>query len=105
VATTLLKRLHFLEDYYGAKTSMHFIRDKDGREVDFVTVVNNKIVDLIEVKLSNTDISSNLKYYSEKLQPENTVQLVYDLPRSFNQGHILVTTAQEYFANPPWEMV
>src|SRR3990167_3205245 len=56
VATTLLKRLHFMEDYHGYRCSLHYIRDKDGREVDFLTVIDGKIIDLIEVKQSDTDI-------------------------------------------------
>lgn len=103
VATTLLKRLHFLEDYYGHRASLHYIRDKDGREVDFVTKVNNDIIDLIEVKATNTDISSALKYYSRKLNPKNTVQLVANLKRAHQQDNILVTNPIEYFSNPPWE--
>ena len=35
IATMLLKRLHFLEDYHGYHCKLHYIRDKDGREVDF----------------------------------------------------------------------
>lgn len=103
VATTLLKRLHFLEDYYGHRANLHYIRDKDGREVDFATVVDNKVIDLIEVKLSNAGVSTSLKYYSEKLKPEHTVQLVLNLSRPYNQGEILITTPQEYFKNPPWK--
>jgi predicted AAA+ superfamily ATPase len=103
VATTLLKRLHFIEDYHGYTCSLHYIRDKDGREVDFVTVINNKIVDLIEVKNSDTTISSSLKYYSEKLKPERTVQLVGDLKRSYHQDHIWVTSPADFFVDPPWK--
>lgn len=103
VATTLMKRLHFIEDYYGDRCSLHYIRDKDGREVDFVTQINNTVIDLIEVKSSNSDVSSNLKYYSKKLNPKNTVQIVGDLKRTFNQEHILVTNPIEFFKNPPWE--
>lgn len=102
VATTLLKRLQFIEDYYGDRASLHYIRDKDGREVDFVTQINNTIIDLIEVKSSDTDISTSLKYYSKKLNPKNTIQIVGDLKRSFNQDHILVTNPVEFFKNPPW---
>lgn len=104
VATTLLKRLHFIEDYYGHRASLHYIRDKDGREIDFVTQINNKVIDLIEVKNSDTTISQNLKYYSQKLKPKNTVQIVGQLKKSFNQDHILVTSPAEFFKNPPWEI-
>ena len=104
VATHLLKRLNFIEDYHGYRCSLHYIRDKDGREVDFVTKINDEIVDLIEVKYSDDSVSSSLKYYSEKLKPKNTVQIVGQLKRSFNQGHILVTNPIEFFKDPPWEI-
>lgn len=105
VATTLLKRLHFIEDYYGYRCQLHYIRDKDNREVDFLTVIDGKIQDLIEVKTSKTDISSALKYYHKKLQPKRTVQIVGNLKRSFTVDGILVTSPIEFFSNPPWENV
>lgn len=103
VATTLLKHLHFIEDYYGYRTNLYYLRDKDGREVDFLTEINGKLYQLIEVKNSDTTISSSLKYYSEKLKPMHTIQIVGNLVRPFNQGHILVTNPITYFKNPPWE--
>lgn len=105
VATTLIKRLNFIEDYYGYRCKLHYIRDKEGREVDFVTMIDNKIIELIEVKNSDTEISSSLKYYSHKLKPERTVQIVGNLKRSFQQNSILVTSPMEYFKKPPWEKV
>ncbi len=103
VATTLLKRLHFIEDYYGDRASLHYIRDKDGREVDFVTQVNNKVIDLIEVKTTNSDISSSLKYYAKKLNPERAVQLVANLKRSYQHENIIVMNPIEFFKDAPWD--
>jgi predicted AAA+ superfamily ATPase len=102
VATTLIKRLNFIEDYYGHRCSLHYIRDKDGREVDFVTVINSTVEDLIEVKHNDDSISSSLKYYSQKLKPKQTVQIVGQLKRSFHKDHIFVTNPMEFFKNPPW---
>lgn len=102
VATTLLKRLHFIEDYYGYRCSLHYIRDKEGREVDFACVINDQIIDLIEVKNSDSQISSSLKYYSQLLKPKHTTQIVHGLKRPFHKGHILVTSIGEFFKNPPW---
>ncbi len=102
VATTLLKRLHFIEDYYGYPVSLHYLRDKDGREVDFVTVINGIVYELIEVKTADATISTSLKYYSDKLKPKHTVQIVGNLARPYNQGNILVTNPIDYFKNPPW---
>lgn len=105
VATTLLKRLHFIEDYHGYRCSLHYIRDKDGREVDFVTVIDGEVIDLIEVKQSDSTVSSSLLYYSKLLKPKNTVQLVANLKNSFHKKEVLVTNLIEYFKNPPWEIV
>ncbi len=104
VATHLLKRLQFIEDYYGHRCSLHYIRDKEGREVDFLTVIDNKIIDLIEVKLANSDISSSLLYYHKKLKPKSTVQIVGNLKRSFDKDGVRVTNPIEYFVNPPWDI-
>jgi predicted AAA+ superfamily ATPase len=104
VATHLLKRLHFLEDYHGYKCSLHYIRDKDGREVDFVVKVNGEVTDLIEVKWKEKKISTALLYYKNLLNPKKTIQLVGELDRSFDQNGVRVTTPIEYFQNPPWEI-
>lgn len=104
VATHLLKRLQFREDYFGERCQLQYIRDRDGREVDFVTVIDKKIIDLIEVKLSDDEPSTALKYYREKLTPQNTVQIVGDLKRSFDVKGIRVTNPIDYFKQPPWEV-
>jgi len=105
VATHLLKRLHFMEDYFGHRCHLHYIRDRDGREIDFVTVINGKVIDLIEVKLSDDTISSSLKYYQQLLKPKQTVQIVGNLSRPFEQQGIRVTTPIDFFKDPPWENV
>lgn len=102
VATHLLKRLHFIEDYHGHTCSLRYIRDKDGREVDFVTIIDGKVVDLIEVKAQDGTISTSLKYYKKLLKPERTVQIVGDLHRPFDQDGIRVTNPVQFFTDPPW---
>ncbi len=104
VATHLLKRLHFIEDYYGYTCSLCYIRDKDGREVDFVTIIDGKVVDLIEVKVADGTISTSLKYYQKLLKPERTVQIVGDLNRPYDQDGIRVTSAIHFFTDPPWNI-
>lgn len=103
VATHLLKRLHFIEDYFGYRCALHYIRDRDGREVDFVTVIDKKVVDLIEVKWKDSKPSSSLQYYQKKLSPKNTVQIVGELKENYHFKDILVTNPIDYFKIPPWE--
>src|SRR3990167_8776403 len=99
IATHLLKRLNFIEDYFGYRCSLHYIRDKDGREVDFVTVIDHVVCDLIEVKESDTSISSALKYYTKSLNPKRAIQIVGDLKRPFDQEGIHVTNPIDFFVN------
>lgn len=97
VATHLLKRLHFLEDYEGFRCSLHYIRDRDGREVDFLTVVDGVPEDLIEVKTSDTAISNSLRYYADKIKPKRAIQIIGGLDRSFHNGDIFVTDPITFF--------
>lgn len=97
VATTLLKRLHFLEDYHGYECELRYIRDKDNREIDFVTIINGEIAELIEVKNSDKDISTSLKYYAQKLKPKLAVQIVANLRNSYTKDNIMVVDPIEYF--------
>lgn len=97
VATTLLKRLHFLEDYHGFRYQLHYIRDKEKREVDFVVIKEGIVESLIEVKLSDTSLSSSLQYYADRLKPKKIVQIVGNLKQSFTKNGILVTNPIDYF--------
>lgn len=82
VACHLLKRNHFLEDHLGKKTSLHFLRDKEKREVDFLNVVDGTIEFLVEVKSSQDELAPALRYYNSRLAPLRSIQLVADLTRS-----------------------
>lgn len=97
VASSLLKRLHYLQDREGYRTELRYIRDKEGREVDFVVLVDNQIVELIEVKLSDEDISRSLLYYAEKLKPQRVTQIVAHLKRTYTKGNVRVTDPLSYF--------
>ena len=106
VATHLLKRIHFLEDYTGDHYQLCYIRDKDKREVDFVITKNNKVLALYEVKLSAEKISQSLRYYSNQLKPKYTVQIVLNCKRAYHTEDILVTDPITYFTKTfvPWDM-
>jgi len=104
VANTIIKRLNFIEDYYGKRCRLYYIRDKEGREVDFVIYIDNVIQDLIEVKTTNTDISKSLKYYAKKLKPKRAIQIVGNLKRPFDSNGIHVTNPIAYFSVPPWKI-
>jgi len=102
VAATLLKRLHFLEDFHGYRYELRYIRDKEGREVDFAILKDGVLEELIEVKYGDDSLSRSLLYYAEKLKPPRVTQLVGGLKNSFDRNGIRVTNPISYFNNPPW---
>jgi len=69
VATSLLKRLHFLEDRDGYRYELRYLRDKEGGEIDFVVFKENRFEELIEAKFSDESISRSLLYYTDRLNP------------------------------------
>ena len=83
VACSLLKELHRLQDVLGAdnNTKLHFVRNKDGREIDFLVLINNKPYCLIEVKLSDDEPSKNFKFFTGYFPATNQIQLVKNLTR------------------------
>jgi len=90
VANHLLKQIHFLEDSTGERFELKYIRDKEGREVDFVIVREGKVEMLVEAKLSDSKIHRPLQYYAERLNPIKAVQIVAHLQYSFNKGKLFV---------------
>ena len=97
VGSQLLKRIHFLEDRDGYRYELRYIRDKEGREVDFVILKEGIIDELIEVKFSDVKISKNLKYYAEKLNPRKATQIVANLKHPYSSGRINVVDPITYF--------
>ncbi len=60
---------------------MHFIRDKEKREVDFVISKNKKAWFLVEVKSSiHNKLSQNLIHFQKATQASHAFQLAFDMP-------------------------
>jgi predicted AAA+ superfamily ATPase len=81
VACALLKRANFLTDTQGKKAEVYYLRDKEQREVDFLTVLENKPEYMIEVKTSDEQFSPHLRYFAERVAHVEALQLVHKLHR------------------------
>ena len=75
VACQLLKYCHFLEDTQGYKMQLCYLRDRDGREVDFVVVKDNRIEFGVECKLKSKELSKSLGYYQSRLSVPKMYQV------------------------------
>ena len=98
VATALLKRLHFYEDRDGFRYELRYIRDKEGREVDFVILKDGAVLELVEAKYADTEPSRSLRYYTERLHPVRSTQIVKELSAPFDVQGIRVTDPISYFS-------
>ena len=99
VACALLKEAHRLEDVEGETLGLHFIRDKDEREVDFVITSNREPQHLIEVKWADTNLSTNLQRFLSD-QPLRRTQVVAEMKqaKSFPTGERIVP-AREFLTD------
>ena len=80
IASHLLKAVHFWNDSGFGDYKLHFIRDKEKREVDFVVVKNEKPWILVEAKLSNSEsLSPTLIYFHEHLKTDHAFQVVCNM--------------------------
>jgi predicted AAA+ superfamily ATPase len=81
VACALLKELQFIEDTKGIKATLHFLRTKDGKEIDFLVCIENKARLMIEVKWSDATPADGFKYFDKYLPEAAQLQLVKELSR------------------------
>ena len=85
VALSLAKEAAAEEDLRGVDAALHYIRTKDGREVDFCYVRDGRARFLLETKLSDSNISKNLFYFCIQYDIPG-IQLVRNLKRERQEG-------------------
>lgn len=96
VASHLLKKCHFHQDYTGEKWELGYLRDKEHHEVDFIISRDGKIQELVETKWSDGNVSPSLLYFAEKLKVPKAVQLVANGRKTFSKGKLLQTSPLDY---------
>ncbi|MBN1356944.1 ATP-binding protein [bacterium] len=81
VACALLKEIHYREDALGENWKLHFLKNKEGRELDFCIVSEGKPRWMIEVKWKEDSPSPNFDAFRSDLPDVNMIQLVRELKR------------------------
>jgi hypothetical protein len=98
VAAMLLKHVHFLQDARGQPAGLHYIRTKDGTEVDFALSNDKNLTHLIECKLSNNTPHRALGSFSGRFPQVEAIQLVRDLRQEEYRSAIRITDAALWLA-------
>lgn len=101
VASHLLKWCHFTEDWGFEPLKLHFVRDKEKREVDFLITKDKKPWILIETKLSDTDPGPSIHYFAEKLGVKHKFMVVANLRQPGMAKDVHVLDAPNFLANLP----
>lgn len=96
IANSLLKSILAENDYLGKSKQLHYLRTKEGQEVDFAVADDgNKLSGIMEAKLAEGDLSKNLKYFSDKYNLAG-VQIVKNLKREKHLGKVNIVRADNY---------
>jgi predicted AAA+ superfamily ATPase len=76
VALHLMKLVDAWNDLGHGDFALHYVRDKEKREVDFLISNRRKPYLLIESKLSEAQLSPSLSHFAEHLAPTRAIQVV-----------------------------
>jgi predicted AAA+ superfamily ATPase len=96
VATMLLKHVHFRQDARGKAAGLHYIRTKDGAEVDFALSEDNRLTHLIECKLGDSALHPALASFAARFPEAEAIQLVRDLRHEEFRASVSITAAAEW---------
>ncbi len=97
VACHLQKWCCFLQDYEGRSVTLHYFRDKAGREVDFVVAEDGHPIQFIECKTSAKTVSKSLRYLKRHFPDVAAIQVCLENDVDWMDGNgIRVCSAQHF---------
>jgi len=98
VALHLLKFCHYLQDKDGFQVELRYLRDRTGREVDFLVTINRKPWFAVEAKLAETAIDPSLVHFRERLKIPFVYQVVLQATRDFVQDEVRCLPAATFLS-------
>lgn len=81
IAHELLSAVHLAQDIKGSRVSLHYLRDKDGHEIDFAVVDRNRVLSMIEAKWSDDRPGKDFIHLRPQGETPHAVQIVAKLSR------------------------
>ena len=80
-ACALLKEIQFRQDCFGEELQLHYLRTRDGREIDFYVTEDGRGKLMLEVKWADANRSMNFLLFDKHLPDAGKVQLVKELEK------------------------
>lgn len=97
-AAMLLKHVHFLQDTQGQAVALHYIRNKEGGEVDLVVCRDQQPVLLVECKHADAALSRMLINLAAQFPQAQALQVVRELRQEEQRGAIGIVRAADWLA-------
>jgi predicted AAA+ superfamily ATPase len=88
VACSLLKHVEWQQDVLGKDAGLHYIRTKDDAEVDFCLSDGERLTDLVDCKLTDTQPHRALVRFAGEWPQARATQLLRDLRNAHDLGRI-----------------
>ncbi len=98
VAAMLLQHVQFRRDARGKETGLHYIRTKDGAEVDFALGEGGELTHLVECKYADAALHRPLARFAEQFAATEAVQLVAELRQEERRGRVAIRRAGDWLA-------
>ena len=97
-AAMLLKHVHYEQDVLGKNTSLHYLRTKEGAEVDFAVCENDTPIQLIECKHADNRPAASLIRFAGYFPNAEAIQLVRDLRQEEYRKPVMIARGADWLA-------
>lgn len=98
VACHLLKQVQWQQDTRGQEVDLHYVRTKDGAEVDFALSEGDTLTHLVECKLSDSQPHRALARFADQWPQAQAVQLVRECKAEADVGRLQIRDAAPWLA-------
>lgn len=99
VALCLKKEIHFVNEVLGIESELFYLKQKGAKELDFYIKRRNLPDVLIEVKSSDSEVSSSFKVFERFFPNSIKIQLVLNLRKEFSSpDHVRVLDLVKYLS-------
>lgn len=98
VAVMLCKHAHFVGDTRGREAGLHYIRTKDGAEVDFCLSLDGAPSHLVECKLADLSTHRALTRFATQFPEAEAVQIVRDARQIEVRAGVTIVPAADWLA-------
>lgn len=96
VATALLKHVQWQHDVQGIESGLHYIRTKDGAEVDFALSEKGRLTALVECKLGDEKPHRALRRFAHEAAPARAAQVVRHARHRYALGDIEIVPGADF---------